>query len=417
MEPAPLLALHNALVIAKILRYEFPSDEWYTDLLCPFHSFFAKTTHVNSADSSRNPRPNALPFLISTLRSSAQSGAPPLQFPRTLVILLQIIKELSTARMQRVRASLQSVSPEIFRLLGGIYVEKVNTWSALLEQNRADDALLPELLEHTLISLKVIRRLVIAGFEHPNRDKDVQGFWALSHTQFANFFSFAEAMSSSPSRVTTLIKKHLLQFSKLHVEMSKVHPAAFALLPDCVSLVKSYWTVVSRLGEVYEAESSSQNRQGSGGSDGEEEKNIIEVLGLKALLLIRACAKMAFNPAHSFKYQQPQDKDEKKEAMDLIKSQLFTEDFVIMVMELLVSKFLRLRQADFQEWEEDPEEWERKEDTMSEAWEFSVRPCSEKLFLDLIIHFKSLLIPKLLNVFFNFASEYYLNIRNEIVPV
>jgi hypothetical protein len=29
VEPAALLALHNALVIAKILRYEFPSDEWY----------------------------------------------------------------------------------------------------------------------------------------------------------------------------------------------------------------------------------------------------------------------------------------------------------------------------------------------------------------------------------------------------
>lgn len=29
VEPAPMLALHNALVIAKILRFEFPSDEWY----------------------------------------------------------------------------------------------------------------------------------------------------------------------------------------------------------------------------------------------------------------------------------------------------------------------------------------------------------------------------------------------------
>lgn len=33
VEPAPLLALHNALVIAKILRYEFPSDEWYAQFL------------------------------------------------------------------------------------------------------------------------------------------------------------------------------------------------------------------------------------------------------------------------------------------------------------------------------------------------------------------------------------------------
>jgi hypothetical protein len=319
------------------------------------------------------------------------------------VILLQIIKELSTARLQRVRTSLQSVTPEIFRLLGGIYVEKVNTWGALLEYNRLDDASLPEILEQTLISLKVLRRLIIAGFEHPNRDKDVQGFWSLSHTQFAKFFTFLESTTNSYPNISTLVKKHLLQFSKLHVEMAKVHPAAFALLPDCVALVKSYWTVVSRLGEIYDSEGSSQNMQESAG-DGDE-KNVIEILGLKALLLIRACAKMAFNPAHSFKFQKAEDKEEKKEAVELIKSQLFTQDFVVMVMELLVSKFLRLRQTDFQEWEEEPEEWERKEDTMSEAWEFSVRPCSEKLFLDLVIHFKALLVPQLLNVFYNFASE------------
>lgn len=28
VEPAPLLALHNALMIAKIMRFEFPQD-WY----------------------------------------------------------------------------------------------------------------------------------------------------------------------------------------------------------------------------------------------------------------------------------------------------------------------------------------------------------------------------------------------------
>lgn len=305
--------------------------------------------------------------------------------------------------MQRVRTSLQSVTPEILQTLGGIYVVKVRTWTSLLEQNRTDDPSVPELLEQTLMCLKVLRRLVIAGYEHPNRDKEVQGFWALSQTQSEKFFAFTEMSTNSPN-INTLIKKHLLQLSKLHVEMAKVHPAAFALLPDCVSLVKSYWMIVARLGDTYDAEGSAQNIQATSTNDGDD-KNVIEILGLKALLLIRACAKMAFNPAHSFKYQKPEDKEEKKNAVDLIKSQLFTHDFVIMIMELIVSKFLRLRQVDFQEWEDEPEEWERKEDTMSEAWEFSVRPCSEKLFLDLMIHFKQLLVPKLLDVFYRFASK------------
>jgi hypothetical protein len=79
---------------------------------------------------------------------------------------------------------------------------------------------------------------------------------------------------------------------------------------------------------------------------------------------------------------------------------------VINVMELLVTKFFKLRKGDFEEWEEEPEEWEKRGEEISEAWEFSVRTCSEKLFLDLVINFKDLLIPRLLNVFYSFASKY-----------
>ncbi|PYH95039.1 ARM repeat-containing protein [Aspergillus ellipticus CBS 707.79] len=366
VEPAPLLALHNALMIAKIMRYEFPQD-W----------------------------PDAISTLIALLRSSTQPGANPVQLPRTLVILLQIIKELSTSRLQRTRANLQSVAPEIFHLLGSIYVEKVNKWASVLEQGGADEAALLEVLEQSLVSLKVIRRLVIAGFEHPNRDKDASEFWVLTHSHFSRFLGFIHGSVTMPEQVHRAVEKHLLQLSKLHVEMAKDRPASFALLPDSIPLVQSYWTLVVKLGENY----------GQLGSDSESEgKSLMEKTGLRALLLIRACSKMAFNPAQTFKYQTPQDKEEKKQSIELIKAQLFTHDFVVNVMELLVTQFFRFRNSDFQEWEEDPEEWERKEEDIAEAWEFSIRSCSEKLFLDLVIHFKELLIPRLLSVFYNFAS-------------
>ncbi|KAK1149495.1 hypothetical protein N8T08_005044 [Aspergillus melleus] len=366
IEPAPLLALHNALMIAKIMRYEFPHD-W----------------------------PDGISSLITFLRSSTQPGANPLQLPRTLVIILQIIKELSTAKMLRTRANLQSVAPEIFHLLGGIYVDKVNTWASSLEQGGADEGSLLEALEQSLVCLKVIRRLVIAGFEHPSRDIDVRQFWVLTHSHFSRFLGFIDGSVSIPDSVHKATEKHLLQLSKLHVEMARDRPASFALLPDSIPLVQSYWALVAKLGENYD-------QLGAGGES--EGKSLMEKTGLRALLLIRACSKMAFNPAQTFKYQTPQDKEEKKASVELIKSQLFTHDFVVNVMELLVTQFFRFRKNDFQEWEEDPEEWERKEEDISDAWEFSIRSCSEKLFLDLVIHFKDLLIPRLLSVFYSFAS-------------
>ncbi|KAJ5774329.1 Armadillo-like helical [Penicillium paradoxum] len=366
IEPAPLLALHNSLMIAKIMRYEFPQD-W----------------------------PDAISYIISSLRSSVQPGANPLQLPRTLLILLQIIKELSTARIQRTRHNLQSVSPEIFQLLGSIYVDKVNQWGAMLEQGGAAEERLLESLELSLVSLKVLRRLIIAGFEHPSRSQEVQSFWVLTHSHFSKFHSLVDGSVGLSETIHKTIEKHLLQMSKLHVEMAKTHPASFALLPDSISLVQSYWSLVVKLGEKYDS-------LGSGGED--EGKSLTEKTGLRALLLIRACAKMAFNPAQTFKFQTPQDKEERKQSVQLVKSQLFTEEFVVNVMELLVTQFFRFRKIDFQDWEEEPEDWEKREEENADAWEFSIRSCSEKLFLDLVIHFKDLLIPRLLTVFYTFAN-------------
>ncbi|KAJ5157226.1 uncharacterized protein N7482_008326 [Penicillium canariense] len=365
-EPARPLALQNALMVAKILRYEFPHD-W----------------------------PDAITSVITFLRSSLQPGANPLQLPRTLLILLQIIKELSTARIQRTRVHLQSVSPEVFQVLGSIYVDKVSQWVGILEQGGSDETGLVELVEQSLVSLKVLRRLIIAGFEHPGRDLDVQNFWELTNTHFSRFLSLLDGSVQLPELVHTAIEKHILQLSKLHVEMAKMHPASFALFDNSITLVNSYWSLVVKLSENYV----------SLGADIETEgKSLFEKAGLRALLLIRACARMAFNPVQTFKYQTPQDKEERKRAVERIKTQLFTEDFVINVMELLVTQFFRFRNIDFQEWEEDPESWEKKEEQSTEAWEFSIRSCSEKLFLDLVIHFKDLLIPRLLNVFYSFAT-------------
>jgi hypothetical protein len=289
------------------------------------------------------------------------------------------------------------VAPEIFHLLVNIYLEKVNKWTVILEQGGVDEAALLDEAEQSLVCLKVLRRLIIAGFEHPNRDKEAQDFWLLSHTHFSRFFAFVNGSVPLSEQVQRSIEKHLLKLSKLHVEMAKERPAAFALLPDSIPLVQSYWTLVVKLGENY-----SQLGE-DGDSDG---KTLMEKVGLRALLLIRACSKMAFNPAQTFKYQTPQDKEEKQRSIEQIKSDLFTHEFVVSVMELLVTQFFRFRKADFQEWEAEPEEWERKEEDIAEAWEFSIRSCSEKLFLDLVIHFKNLLIPRLLNVFYSFASKF-----------
>lgn len=167
-------------------------------------------------------RPDGISSIIAFLRSSTKPGSNPLQLPRILTILLQIIKELSTARLQRTRVNLQAISPEIFHLLGSIYVDKVNRWASFLEQGGADGTALLEPLEQSLTSVKVIRRLIIAGFEHPNRDKEVQDFWLLTYSHFSRFLSFVHGQTTLPEQVLRSIEKHLLQLSKLQIGRAHV---------------------------------------------------------------------------------------------------------------------------------------------------------------------------------------------------
>ncbi len=93
-------------------------------------------------------------------------------------------------------------------------------------------------------------------------------------------------------------------------------------------------------------------------------------------------------------------------AANIVKTELLTEGFVRQMMELVVTRLLIFGQNDLREWSEEPEEWERREESDGDGWEFSIRPCAEKLFLDLMLHFKDLLVEPILAVLKSVASQF-----------
>lgn len=375
------LALQNALVIAKIVRFEFPHD-W----------------------------PDVINQVIDLLRQSTSPGTSRLYLPRTLLILLHIVKELSTGRIIRLRSNLLSISPEVFRVLGHIYMEKVQQWLAFLQHGGDDEGGALESIEQSLLAIKVLRRILISGFDFPNRDSDIQQFWGIVRNQLGDFLALTSQETSTLSQpVKELVEKHLLQLSKLHLEMAKAHAAAFVLLPDSLNITKAYWGLIVKFGENFGTKQVSTDGQiGTDGNaddddDDDDEKPIMERLCLKGLLLIRACIRMVFNPAQTFKYRHEQEKQEKAEATQLVKQELLGEAFVREMMETVVSRYFVFRPSDLRQWEEEPDEWERREDMEGDDIEYSIRSCAERLFLDLAINFKHLVQP-LLQVFYSVAS-------------
>lgn len=58
----------------------------------------------------------------------------------------------------------------------------------------------------------------------------------------------------------------------------------------------------------------------------------------------------------------------------------------------------------YADFPQDPDEWEIREDGGGDTWEFEVRQCAEKLFMDIVINFKQLLVQPLLGFFHSVAA-------------
>lgn len=336
----------------------------------------------------------------------SQPNSIPLELMRALLILLEVIKELSTARIQRTRASLQTAALEVFQVLGKIYFEKVQSWMSFFQHGGDDEGGAIDSIEQSLLALRALRRLLIAGWDFPNRSSDVQDAWGLLISHFKHMLALAADESTSiHANIRLHVEKHLRQIAKLHQNLAKDHPAGFALLPDSIELVTAYWSLVTRFGESFGSQTIGGASGRNGDDDDDQSMPIMEYLSLKGLLLIRACVRMVFNPAQTFKYQQAQDKEEKARSREIVRQSLLTESFAQTMMQVLVTRFFVFRPRDLREWEEQPEEWERKEEGEDDVWEFSVRSCAEKLFLELVLNYKEHLVPPLISVFGGVASK------------
>ena len=357
-------------------------------------------------------RSDAISSIINDLRLASQTPRTPFHLSRILLILLYTIKELTTGRLQRTRASLQSATPEILQVLGAIYVDRFHIWRTFLREGGDDEGSALESVEQSLLALRVLRRLLIAGYDFPNRHSEMQEFWKILTTQLGDMLWLVLHQTALHAVVKELIEKHLVQIAKLHLEMVRTHPAGFALLPGSTDLARAYWGLIVQFGQTFGSQTPlSFARIGTGGDSNEDGMSVMENITLKGLLLLRACTKMVFNPQQTFKYQKAEDKEEKKQSTELMRNVLLTENTVREMMETLVTRFFVFRPRDLRDWEEEPGEWERREEGEGDVWEFSIRSCSEKLFLDLMINYKDLLVPSLLQVFQNVASKFTGNLN------
>ncbi|KAI1099963.1 ARM repeat-containing protein [Jackrogersella minutella] len=363
------LARLNSLVIAKVIRVDYP-----------------------------NAWPTCLTDLIQVLRDTKNGHQAELS--GALVLLARIAKELGTARLRKSQTSLQSIAPEFVYVLCDIYGAKSADMIAFLtngrEDQNSDEALLA--MENSLDAIKALRRLLLVGYEDPHKDNTVQQVWSSSQAQFGQFLGFINSDSSKIARCHELIGKHLMQFTKLHIGMAETHPGSFCVLPNSLELVKAYWDLTAKFSEVFDT-SGGIRQDTSGQSKAKAEGPLIEKIALKGLLLLRACLDLVRCCERTVRFRSRELALEQENATKAFKAELFKDEVIIEIANVVITRLLHFRKADLDAWEEDPQEWEQQEETQGNAWLWEVRPCAEKLFLDFLRYYKDLLLPPLLSYF------------------
>ncbi|KAK7203529.1 armadillo-type protein [Myxozyma melibiosi] len=350
----PQLGAQNALAVARIARLDFPV-EW--------PSLFSDNLGLAKEAYEKGD--------LTRLKS-------------ILVVVNQVVKTLSSTRFGKTRGALQQAAPGVVRFIGHWCFEFMRQWL-----NNEPSTYSPEELairaEIGYLSLKICRRLVTEGYDFANRSAEASEFYQATTIHLSIFL---EKYAAHPTEV---LEKHIKTLGKFYQDLAERQPTAFIMLPGTFNLIKLYLSVF-------------QSQAASFHLPEFENIEFWEKVLVRGLLLFRKCIKMIFGDGMStIKYRTPEDRAETKEAVGKLKQELCTDSFIVQVHDIVLWSYLRLRPVDLEKWSYEPEEFVY--DEIQNSWEYQLRPCSEKVYIDLLANFKDLLKPRILEAFNNVSNS------------
>lgn len=338
------LAVQNAHAIARIVRFDFPS-EW----------------------------PNLFDEVSKSLEEYVFVKGNLVATHNLLVILNQMIKAVSMVRIGRARHALQSKAPILVPVLIKLYVKFFQMWTSSMDLT---------IMEVCYLSLKNLRRIIPEGFEQPQKNHDIAEFFKLSVSHLQGLVMEHEKYPSD------LLERYVKSYSKLYVNLINHNPTSFILLPCSQQIVSTFMSLLENKAEqIYKSS---------------DDNDFWEVLALKGFMILKKLVTYVYKQG-AVTLKQRNDKDEVNNAIRILKTDFFTSQVIFNLCDLIINWYLRLKPSDLESWLVEPEEWTNEE--LSSSWEYQVRPCAENFYQDLIKFFKDDLAEFVLNKISNGLSS------------
>uniref|UniRef100_A0A3Q3VMA8 Importin-11 n=1 Tax=Mola mola TaxID=94237 RepID=A0A3Q3VMA8_MOLML len=328
-EPVNQIATQIAVLIAKVARLDCPR-QW----------------------------PELIPILLESVKG--QDG---LQQHRALLTFYHVTKTLASKRLAQDRRLFQD-------LASGIYSFAFSLWSHhtdcfLLQIYARDEAAALGSLERTLLSLKVLRKLTVHGFQEPQQNMEV-----MLLCNIALLFCVSGRQVGPDSICREKLEKTIILFTKVLLDFLEHHPCAFIpLIQRSLEFAVSYVFTPAGEGLTFE-------------------RFIVQCMSLIKMIVKND----AYKPAKNIDDSKPESLEAHK-----IKTAFFTHPTLTEIGRRLVSHYFLLTEEELAMWEEDPESF-AVEETGGDSWKYSLRPCTEVLFLDIFHNYSQTLTPVLLDM-------------------
>ncbi|PVG00491.1 ARM repeat-containing protein [Serendipita vermifera] len=355
-EPDDIIAQTNGIAMARIARFDYPRSwpDLGTQLLGMIKTGY-QTVYLS---------PNPTEQHILVLR-------------RALSTLNQVLKELTATKVPLMAAAVNTLVDQLREPLLAIYQSASQSFAnglspdTLASSDKLNQIRICHLsLKCTVKSMVFLwQRTRVKGFD--DAAQTVEQFFQTAVDQFIALVNlrlslFMSNLSSNllESETQLYISRHVRLFGKYFRKTQAFSTAKFIKMPNCRTLVLFYWE------RVVQAANSPPNMIH------DSETVIFPTRFLTQALLIFKDSVAQWSPARQ------------TDAQDVL-----SKEFVEEAARLLVKRLLLLDESDLEKWSEDPEEWINIEEGDSDAWEFEIRPCAERVLLTLAIQYGDYVAP------------------------
>lgn len=310
--------------------------------------------------------PRQWPELIPTLLESVKVQDD-LRQHRALLTFYHVTKTLASKRLAADRKLFYDLASGIYSFACSLWNHHTDTF--LQQIFTGDEAAATSSLERTLLSLKVLRKFTVHGFVEPHRNVEVMGFL---HAVFERLKQFLECSRSigTENVCRDRLEKTIILFTKVLLDFLDQHPFSFTpMIQRSLEFAVSYVFTEAGEGVAFE-------------------RFIVQCMNLIKMIV----KNYAYKPSKRFEDSSPETLEAHK-----IKTSFFTYPTLMEICRRLVSHYFLLTEEELTMWEEDPEGF-TVEETGGDSWKYSLRPCTEVLFIDIFHEYNQTLTPVLLEM-------------------